>query len=97
MLKKGKKTLEWEQIRKKLKVEFEKRDITSCELRLAGCWINNALSFAHIDKRRFLSADQLRIVVLACVPCHSLIEAWPREKMRIYLENIIKNRHEVLH
>lgn len=93
MIKAGKKTKAWEKARKVLKVEFERRGITSCECRLFGCWINNALSFAHIDKRRNLTTDEFKsAVVLACIPCHQIIEAWPREKMREYLEKIIKNR-----
>lgn len=86
------KTKQWEKIRRELKNEFQELGITSCEIRFDGCWVNNALSFAHLDKRRHLTADELRIVVLCCIPCHSIIEAWPREKMKSFLEKIIIER-----
>ncbi len=31
-------------------------------------------------------------VVLACIPCHMVIEVWPKEKMEEFLEKIIANR-----
>lgn len=90
MFKVGKKTKAWEQARKELKDEFFKKGITTCELRMPGCWFNNALSFAHTRKRR--NMDDIKRVVLACIPCHQIVEAWPESKMEEYLENIIKNR-----
>jgi hypothetical protein len=93
MIKRGKKTKAWENDRRELKKEFERRGITTCEIRFSVCWNNNALSFAHIDKRRYLTRDELRqAVVLACISCHEVVERWPREKMRAYLEGIIENR-----
>lgn len=92
MIKLGKKTKAWDKARKELKIEFEQKGITTCELRFDGCWVSNWLSFAHIDKRNNLAPDELYSVVLACVPCHQVVERWPRLKMREYLENIIKNR-----
>lgn len=88
----GKKTDEWEQARKELKKVFEANETTSCELKLSGCWDKNALTFAHIDKRRNLSPDELYAVVLACTPCHQKVEAMPHEEMRKMLTKIIKGR-----
>lgn len=92
MLGKGKKTKAWERSRQKLKKEFLEKGITTCEIRMYGCFNDNFLGFAHIDKRRFLTDEELMKVVLACQPCHDIVERWPREKMREFLENIIKNR-----
>ena len=66
---------EWEKERKKLKVEYERKGITTCELRLAGCWYNNALSFAHRYKRNDPRCEHtFEGTVLACIPCHQKIE-----------------------
>lgn len=80
--------MKWEQIRAKLKKDFERKGITSCELKLEGCWQNNALSFAHLDKRRKLTEEQLYEVVLACVPCHTKVEYAPnmREKLQAVID-----------
>lgn len=80
----------WDRIRPALKREFLGRDITECELRLPGCWRNNALGFAHrhkrqwyLDKPELLGAfDQ---VVLACVSCHEKIEDDKVETERQFL------------
>lgn len=55
------------------------KEITSCELRFDGCWVNNALSFAHYKKRRFyLSRPELLSsfyqTILCCINCHNAIE-----------------------
>lgn len=86
----GKKTKEWNDVRDELKQKFYKGGIVECELRLPGCWKNNALSFAHIDKRRKLTKEDLYKVVLACTPCHTEVEV--KKDMREILERIIKNR-----
>jgi hypothetical protein len=71
----GEKVDAWESMRAELKERFERAGITSCELRLAGCWRNNALSFAHSKKRRRISSEEeLQECVLACVPCHNRLE-----------------------
>jgi hypothetical protein len=75
-----------------MKKDFEALGITECEVKLKGCWKNNALTFAHLDKRRYLKKEDLITGVLACTPCHMQIEKYPREKMKLLLENIIKNR-----
>lgn len=66
---------EWEIARKKLKSEYERKGITTCELRLLGCWYNNALSFAHRYKRSDPRCKHtFKQTILACVPCHQQIE-----------------------
>ena len=91
-LKPGKKTLEWERLRAKLKQGFQAAGITSCEFQYDGCWHNNGLSFAHVDKRRFLKPHELTVVALACVVCHPILERMPREQMRVAIENVIEKR-----
>lgn len=70
---------EWAKARKKLKVIYEEKGITKCELRFGCCWKNNALSFAHRHKRNwYLDKPELlgefKQTVLACIPCHDIIE-----------------------
>lgn len=71
---------EWNDIRNKVvKPLFEKKCITSCEIRFSGCLGGNFLTFAHRHKRvwyyscpNFLGLfDQ---VILACQNCHQKIE-----------------------
>ena len=89
---KGKRTREWDNVRAELKIEFEARDITRCELRLPGCWRDNALGFAHTKKRRNLEGDDIRRVVLACNPCHDRVEFLGESRMQVILERIINRR-----
>lgn len=71
----GKKTNQWNKDRAKLKVEYEYKGITTCELRFEGCWFNNALSFAHRYKRNDPRCDNtFEGTILACIPCHDIIE-----------------------
>jgi hypothetical protein len=88
----GKKTIGWTEKRNELKIEFAKKKITKCELKLKGCWINNALGFAHTKKRRKLTIEELGEVVLACTPCHDQIEYIPAEDMEKILLKIIWSR-----
>lgn len=88
----GKKTKASDSAREKLKKIFFDRGVTSCELKYAGCWRDNALGFAHLDKRRYLEEKDLMEVVLACNPCHQVIEVQSREEMRKELEEVIKKR-----
>lgn len=88
----GKKTKEWADERKVLKEEFEKMGVTTCEIGLPGCAKNNFLGFAHLDKRRNLTKEDLPQVVLACNPCHDNVELLNRIRMRKILTEIIKNR-----
>jgi len=69
----------WSKQVKKLTKEFESKGVTTCEIRLPGCWINNTLGFAHKHKRRWyydkpeLLGD-FNQVLLACTSCHQKIE-----------------------
>jgi hypothetical protein len=79
MIKPGRKTLAWNKDRAKLKLIYAEKGITTCELNFAGCWVNNALSFAHHHKRNwYLTCPELlgsfNETILACNPCHSLLE-----------------------
>lgn len=91
-LKKGKKTLEWEKVRKQLVVDFSKAGIKSCEAKLEGCWNQRALSFAHVDKRRNLEEGEIKKVILACIPCHQILERLGSVEMRKNIEAIIASR-----
>lgn len=88
----GKKTKEWGSAREDLKKIFAENGITQCELNYDDCWINNALSFAHAKKRRHLTKDDLKLVVLACQPCHAIIEELPESEMEKVVMNIIERR-----
>jgi len=101
MIKTGKKTMEWEKVRKtELIPQFESWGITSCEIHLEGvCWNNNALGFAHTKKRRDIKTpEDLREVVLACNPCHAIVERHCQEyfgvDMLVFLRGIIERRHK---
>lgn len=90
----GKRTLAWEYERAKLKKEFEAIGVTSCELRYPGtCWGGYALGFAHSKKRRFITTlSDLRKVVLACNPCHDVLESLPHDLMKVEVETVISTR-----
>lgn len=94
---KGKKTKNWERVRADLKKKFWNLEVTYCELGFKGCWRDNALGFAHGDKRRFLTEDELEnLVILACNPCHQKIEELPRSEMREIVEKTIAKRQSLL-
>lgn len=65
-----------------------------CELGLEGtCWIDNALSFAHSKRRRFIAdEDDLREVALVCTPCHDVLDALPHEDTLAVVRDIIAKR-----
>lgn len=70
---------EWTIARAKLKPIYEKKGITTCEIRLIGCKINNFLGFAHRHKRRwYYSQPELlgafNQTLLGCNHCHDIIE-----------------------
>ncbi len=92
MLGRGKKTREWDRVRAKLKIRFEAAGITRCEFGYDGCWRSNGLSFAHYDKRRFLSAAELEIAALACASCHPKLEILPRKVMKAEVCRVIRER-----
>lgn len=101
----GKKTLEWESAKPKLKSAFSMAGLTYCEVGVLLCEVpeyyelmqehrhNFFMTFAHGDKRRNLRGNELyTLVVLSCLDCHNLIEKMPREQMRLIVETIIRNR-----
>src|SRR5215475_921955 len=79
----GKKTKEWDRIRRVLKGRFEDAGLTFCEFGYPQCMNDDGLTFCHYDKRRFLSPDELWIVALGCIRCHNRIEILKRENMKI--------------
>ena len=79
MIKRGKRTKAWENDRIRLKKEFKRRRIFYCELKFDVCWNGQALSFAHRHKRHWYFAhpellSDFTHVILACIPCHNIIE-----------------------
>jgi hypothetical protein len=92
MLRAGKKTKEWQRVRERLKPRFEAVGIIRCEFRYQGCWHNNALSFAHMRKRRNLAPNELKIVALACIPCHDKLELMPESLMAQTVSDVIQRR-----
>ena len=92
MLRAGKRTKEWQRIRERIKPLFELVGITRCEFRFEGCLGGIFLSFAHVDKRRFLKPGELERPALACQSCHNKLDLMPREKMRATVEKVIAER-----
>jgi len=88
----GKKGAEDIIARSENKEEMEKLGITSCELKYPGCWHNNALTFAHAEKRRKLIRQDLNTVIVACSPCHAIIEILPPEEMKEIVLTTISKR-----
>jgi hypothetical protein len=80
---------EWNNLRRKLKLLFEKWDTTSCELGLDGCWKDHALGFAHAKKRRHLKTNEYQSVALLCNPCHNVIEELPEHEMEEIIIGLI--------
>lgn len=93
---KGKKGNEWDGVRAKLKPLFAAAGITFCEIRLPGCWHNNALGFAHSKKRRNIVGREIEEVCLGCNPCHDIIEAKPESEMTELVRAIIELRPVVI-
>ena len=91
-MKLGKKGKAWTNTRRALKRQFFGRQITTCELRYEGCWIDNTLSFAHSKRRRFIEGDELSEVILACCFCHRILDEKPREETYEIVREIIANR-----
>ena len=84
----GKKTSEWNRDRAKLKIEYEEKGIVTCEIRLPGCWYNNALGFAHRYKRNDPRCENTyQQTLLGCNPCHDQIE-YDRELTEEYFEKL---------
>lgn len=93
----GPKGRAWRDVRNGLKTEFEfTYGITTCELRYEGCWNDDALGFAHAAKRRKLIREDLKHVILACNPCHDLLEVKPPEEMKRIVDQICQQRESML-
>lgn len=86
MNKRGPKTDAWDTARAWLKIQFVKVGIQTCQLKFAGCWFDNALSFCHPAKRRNLQVGELYVVALGCTPCHDQLEVMAPEDMRRIVE-----------
>ncbi len=73
---KSSKVKDWDKARAILKKEYLARGIVRCEVNLAGCKVNNFLSFAHRYKRRDKQCEHTyKGTILACIPCHTKLEA----------------------
>ncbi len=75
----GKRVKEWIRERAKLRRIYQKKGITSCEIRLEGCMGVFGLSFAHKHKRVWYYdkpglLGSFEETVRACAYCHTKIE-----------------------
>lgn len=86
--KKGRKTLEWEAARRKLKTAFQRAGITRCEI----CGIGNYLGFAHRVRRRHMIGDEIYRVALLCNKHHDEIDSMGDAHMRAAIDIIISSR-----
>jgi hexokinase len=91
MIAKGKKTLEWEREREKLKMQYEQLGITTCEWVICHTSLN--LGFHHFDKRSSgLAVHDIFHTCLLCNHHHNLCEynkeanAFMRKR---HLENLV--------
>ena len=84
----GKKTREWDSIRKELKERFEKVGLTRCEL----CGSDWSLGFAHRKPRRYCDHDELYKTALLCQEHHQECDAKGHEIMFLTINTIIENR-----
>lgn len=90
MKRQGKKSRLWNATRAKLKIEFEGKGITFCEM----CKSRFGLSFAHRLKRRYIQSDEeLKVVALLCLRCHEQIEHTNPETMYLTVTAIIEKRN----
>lgn len=87
------KPTKWDKIRSELKVKFEAAGITTCELHYPGCFRDNYLGFAHSKRRRHIVGDEIYEVILACNPCHDLLDSLPAEKTTEAVRSIISKRN----
>lgn len=88
----GRKTKEWESIRRVLVKRFLKAGLWRCELGYVGCWQINALGFAHAKKRRNCSEKDLWTAIICCNFCHDQIEILPESEMQKLVLKIIAAR-----
>lgn len=90
-IKPGRRTKEWDRERAKLKKEYAAKGITTCELKKAPCWFNNALGFVHRHKRAWYydkpgMLGKFNQTLLGCNPCHDLIENDKEETERVFMK-----------
>lgn len=89
----GKKGLTWATVRRDLKQRFEWAGITTCELRMKGCWFHEGLTFCHSKKRRKMVNLDIWRVCLGCISCHQILdEKMSHEDMESTVEAIIEKR-----
>jgi len=83
----------WPKLRAKLKPEFIRAGVTTCEARYDGCWIDNGLGFGHSKKRRNITtrAEQQE-VCLICNHCHSRLELNKEPAMGALVQLMILER-----
>ena len=80
-----------------LKKEAEQLGITTCEIKLEGCW-KSIMNFAHGKKKsKGMTKKELEtFAIAACNPCHQKIEyeceAWTGMKMEKFVKKVIKER-----
>lgn len=80
---------DWNNARRKLKVDFERQGITRCE----KCNGNFALSFGHRLKRRYITTtEELTTVALLCQICHEDLEHGGHDRMYDEITRIIEAR-----
>lgn len=88
----GKRTAAWDNLRAKMKVEFERAGITRCEANLTGCTGSQMLSMAHPKKRRNLVGAEMEQCALFCLTCHDKAEVLPESEMTAMVRGIIAAR-----
>lgn len=90
----GKRTLKRRAMNARLKKEVGDRlGIKSCEIKLDGCLMDFAMSWAHSRKSRFLVTDEDWMhAALACCYCHDKIEAMSHEAMFKKVSDAIDKR-----
>ena len=87
MLKKlGKKGKAWVKARAKLKIEFQEKGITCCEV--WGCANTYYMSFHHRHKRRFNDPHTFENVILVCGKHHEILEK--DKELTAYWFNILR-------
>lgn len=84
----GKKTREWENVRKEIKGRFLLADITSCEV----CGSDFCLSFAHRKPRRYCDKEELYKVALLCQEHHQHCDSKGHDYMFNFVNSIIEKR-----
>lgn len=94
MKRSGKKTKAWDRVRSKLKVEFQAKNITTCEVMFEGCTGGYNVSFAHARKRTKLREGEIRDCCIACQSCHRhLDEDLSHDDMYSTVMGIIERRN----